>query len=208
MQENLGAARRSLLSAMAAKTDPALIPPLWLVRHGRPVLPAGVCYGMTDVAADARHTQGIAHTLAVDVPPGATVLSSPLQRCSTLARALHRLRPDLSLHVEPRIVEFDFGCWEGWRWDAIPKSALDAWTEQFAQHRFGGIDCVQDMLDRVGSVWDAYKDAAKSQVWITHAGVMSAAGLLAKNIRVVDTADSWPRQSPAYGARVLLRASD
>jgi len=202
---NLGAARRFLMSAMAGETDPAQIPPLWLVRHGRPVLPAGVCYGMTDVPADTRHTEVIAHALAGDIPPGASLLSSPLQRCSALARALHQVRPDLSLRVEPRIAEFDFGCWEGWRWDAIPKSALDAWTEQFARHRFGGVDCVQDMLDRVGTVWDAYKDAAKSQVWITHAGVMSAAGLLAQGIRVIDKADAWPRHAPQYGARVLLR---
>ena len=193
---------------MAGQTEPAQIPPVWMVRHGHPLLPAGVCYGLTDVPADAQHTRVIARALAGDVPPGATLLSSPLLRCSSLARALHQLRPDLSLRMEPRIVEFDFGCWEGWRWDAIPKSALDAWTEQFAQHRFGGVDCVQDMLDRVGAVWDEYRDAARSQVWITHAGVISAASLLAQGIRVIGKAETWPRQSPPFGAQVLLRASD
>ena len=193
------------MTVMAGKPDPTQTPELWLVRHSRPVLPVGVCYGMTDVPADARHTQLIAHGLAGDIPPGTTLLSSPLQRCCTLARALHQLRPDLAFRVEPRIAEFDFGCWEGWRWDAIPKSALDAWTKHFAQHRFGGVDCVQDMLDRVGAVWDAYRDTGKSQVWITHAGVMSAAALLAQGQRVIDKAETWPRHTPPFGARVLLR---
>ncbi len=196
------------MAVMAGHNAPQRIAPLWLVRHGRPVLPTGVCYGMTDVPADAQHTQDIALALARDLPPGATLLSSPLQRCSTLAQALHQLRPDLSRRVEPRIAEFDFGCWEGWRWDAIPKPALDAWTDQFARHRFGGVDCVQDMLDRVGAVWDEYKNVATSQLWITHAGVMSAATLLARGIRAIDKADAWPSPSPPYGTRVLLREGD
>jgi len=41
-------------------------------------------------------------------------------------------------------------------------------------------------------------------VWITHAGVMNAAALLAQGITAVGQADQWPRQSPVYGARVLL----
>jgi alpha-ribazole phosphatase len=193
---------------MAAVMDPKPRPALTLVRHGRPLVPAGVCYGVTDVAADAAHTQAIAQDLAAHILPGAILMSSPLQRCSALARAVHQLRPDLELCFEPRLAEFDFGCWEGWRWDAIPKSALDAWTARFASHRFGGIDCVQDMLERVGAVWDACRLAGKSQVWITHAGVMSAASLLAREIRVIDQAHAWPSPSPAHGARVVLQMGD
>ncbi len=197
-----------MTAMQAGSSDPALTPSLWLVRHGRPALPTGVCYGKTDVMADERHTDAIAHELAGDIPPQATLLSSPLQRCRALAAALHQLRPDLSFSIEPGIAEFDFGCWEGWRWAAIPKSALDAWTAQFAQHRFGGVDCVQDLLDRVGVVWDGYRQAPTTQVWITHAGVMSAAGLLARGIRVIDNAEAWPRHSPPYGARVVLHEGE
>ncbi len=176
-----------------------------MVRHGRPLLPTGVCYGVTDVAADPQHTAQIAASLAGEMPPDGRLLSSPLQRCTALAKALQRLRPDLTLHVEPRIAEFDFGRWEGWRWDAIPKSALDAWTRQFARHRFGGVDCVQDLLDRVAAVWDTRGDSP--QVWICHAGVMAAATALAQGVRVIDKADAWPRQSPAFGALVVLGSS-
>lgn len=192
------------MSAAKRHGDAAQTPPLWLVRHARPVYPAGVCYGMTDVVADIAHTQAIVLGLASDVPPGASLLTSPMQRCVTLARALHQVRPDLSFRIDPRLAEFDFGCWEGWCWDDIPKAAFDAWTDAFATHRFGGVDCVQDMLDRVAALWDAYRDAAKSELWITHAGVMSAASLLAQGIRVIDKAQAWPRHSPAYGARLLL----
>lgn len=188
--------------------DGGATPALWLVRHGRPLIPAGVCYGSTDVAADPQHTAELAATLAEVLPRSAALLTSPLQRCAVLAHALCARRPDLVLRIEPGITEYDFGCWEGWRWDAIPQPAYAAWTSQFARHRFGGVDCVQDLMDRVGRVWAEHRAAAMVQVWITHAGVMSAAGLLASGVSVLDSADAWPRSSPAFGALHLLGGND
>ncbi len=184
--------------------DPPSSPVLQLVRHARVMLPAGTCYGATDAMADPQHTAQVAAMLIDALPQGASMLSSPLQRCAVLAHAVARARTDLSLRFEPRIAEMDFGCWEGSRWDAIPRSAFDAWTAKFASHRFGGKESVQMLMERVAAVWDECRDASRPQVWITHAGVMAAAALLARNIRSVGQADEWPRQSPAYGARVSL----
>lgn len=179
-------------------------PALQLVRHGRPMAPAGVCYGATDVQADPRHTAQIAAMLIDALPVGASMLSSPLQRCAALARAVTASRTDLSLRYEPRIAEMDFGCWEGARWDAIPRAAFDAWTEHFASHSFGGAESVQALMERVAAVWDECREVSRPQVWITHAGVMAAADLLARGITRVDRADRWPRESPAYGELLSL----
>ncbi|HRA61596.1 MAG TPA: histidine phosphatase family protein [Burkholderiaceae bacterium] len=184
--------------------DPPSSPVLQLVRHARVMLPAGTCYGATDAMADPQQTAQVAATLIDALPQGASMLSSPLQRCAVLAHAVARARTDLSLRFEPRITEMDFGCWEGSRWDAIPRSAFEAWTTQFAHHRFGGAESVQALMERVAAVWDESCDTQAPQVWITHAGVMNAAALLAQGITAVGQADQWPRQSPAYGARVLL----
>lgn len=44
-------------------------PRLWLVRHARPEVAPGLCYGRLDVAADARHSRESARLLAQALPP-------------------------------------------------------------------------------------------------------------------------------------------
>lgn len=61
---------------------------LWMVRHAQPLIEAGICYGATDVAADAQATLQAAHTLAQLLPAGLAMLSSPLQRCERLSQSI------------------------------------------------------------------------------------------------------------------------
>lgn len=173
---------------------------LWLVRHARPLVEAGVCYGATDLAADAAATDETARRLAQALPQGIDVLSSPLQRCERLTRVLCGLRPDLAYEKEPRLQEMDFGSWEGQRWDAIPRDALDGWTAAFATWRCGGAENVAAFMARVGAVWDDCLQRSRPTAWITHAGVIRAATLLAQGQRTVHRADQWPVEAPAWGA--------
>jgi alpha-ribazole phosphatase len=93
----------------------------------------------------------------------------------------------------------DFGQWEGERWDAIPAAALTAWTDDFWRHRFGGAESVAEVMARVASVWDEAVQSTTPQVWVTHAGVIRAASLIARGVRTVHDAGSWPDQVLAYG---------
>lgn len=176
----------------------------WLVRHAQPLIASGVCYGATDVAADPEATEASALVLAHQLPHGARLMSSPLRRCAQLAQALQRLRPDLLASSDARLVEMDFGCWEGWRWDDIPKPAIDAWTARFGDWRFGGRESVQELLDRVAGLWAEACATTGPVAWITHAGVIRAALLLSQGIRVVERSDQWPTEAPAFGK--LVRA--
>lgn len=176
----------------------------WLVRHAQPLIASGVCYGATDVAADPEATEASALVLAQQLPHGARLMSSPLRRCAQLAQALQRLRPDLLASSDARLVEMDFGCWEGWRWDDIPKPAIDAWTARFGDWRFGGRESVQELLDRVAGLWAEACATTGPVAWITHAGVIRAALLLSQGIRVVERSDQWPTEAPAFGK--LVRA--
>lgn len=171
----------------------------WLVRHAQPLIAPGVCYGATDVPADAQATRQAAQALAGVLPHGVLMQVSPLQRCEQLAQALCGLRPDLAYKLEARLQEMDFGCWEGERWDAIPASAYDAWTTDFAQHRFGGAESVAGFMQRVVAVWDEAPAAGGHRVWITHAGVIRAATLLAQGVRTLERAEQWPAGAPAFG---------
>ena len=169
---------------------------LWLVRHAQPLIAPGICYGATDVPADAAATQQAAQALAQVLPQGIRVISSPLQRCEQLALCLRGLRPDLIPKIDGRLKEMDFGCWEGQRWDDIAPHELSQWTANFGHWRFGGVESVQDVMVRVAGLWD---DMLSDTVWITHAGVIRAATLLSHGVREVTRAEQWPSNTIAFG---------
>lgn len=177
---------------------------LWLVRHAQPQVAPGVCYGASDLAADAAATQACAVQLAQQLPPGLPVVASTLQRCEQLALALQGLRPDLTLKMDARLTEMDFGCWEGQRWDAIPKAAFDAWTADFGAHRFGGRESVDALLQRVAAVHAEQVAQGVDAVWITHAGVIRAMTLLVQGVTRVQRADQWPQHAPGWGEWVVF----
>jgi len=172
---------------------------LWLVRHARPLLASGICYGRLDVAADAAGTAQCAQALAAQLPPGTRVFSSPLQRCEQLASALYGLRPDLAYKTEPRLQEMDFGQWEGRTWQGIDPAELAAWTDDFAGHAVGRSgECVRGFMARVGAVFDGLQSPSDT-LWITHAGVIRAVDLLARGVRCPQQASQWPLDAPNYG---------
>jgi alpha-ribazole phosphatase len=129
---------------------------LWLVRHAKPLLASGVCYGRLDVAADAAATVQCAAALAGRLPGGTRVACSPLQRCEQLAHVLYGLRPDLSYKTDSRLQEMDFGLWEGQAWQAIARAELDAWSRNFANYTAGQHgENVSRFMARVGAAFDA-----------------------------------------------------
>ena len=177
---------------------------LWLVRHAQPLVLQGVCYGATDVDAHAQATWEAAQTLSQVLPQGVPVMASPLQRCTQLASVLHELRPDLPFTPDPRLVELDFGLWEGQRWDEIPQNAWDDWMADFGAHRFGGKESVNELLGRVVQAWDAWRQQQADAVWITHAGVIRAASLLVQHKRSVQQSSDWPSRALPFGECLVL----
>ena len=172
---------------------------LWLARHAQPLIASGICYGATDVPADAQATLDAARTLSLALPFGLLVVTSSLQRCELLKQSLQALRPDLSYKTDTRLVEMNFGTWEGQRWDAIEQAELARWTDQFGDYACGAAESVGQFMARVGAVWDETLAAGQDSVWITHAGVIRAATLLAQGIRTPSRAQQWPHQAPGFG---------
>lgn len=176
------------------------------MRHAEVELAAGICYGLTDVPADAAATRRAAGRLATRLPQGLAVQVSTLQRCGLLARELQSLRPDLSFHAEPRLREFDFGTWEGRAWAAVSRAEFDAWLADFAHARPGGGENVDDLMARVASVWDEWRAGGRDTAWITHAGVIRAARLLQAGRRWVEDVADWPAEAAALGDVITLDA--
>lgn len=180
---------------------------LWLLRHAQVDLSPGLCYGASDVPAHANLTQAAAEALAPLLPRDASLQVSALGRAMQLAAALQSLRPDLSpAHPDPRLNEMDFGQWELQPWNAIPREAFDAWMADFAQHRFGGVESTQQVIDRVASALQDLRSAGQAEgVWVTHAGVIRAVQYLAVyGSRPIQSVGEWPVDAPAPGGHVCI----
>jgi alpha-ribazole phosphatase len=182
---------------------------LWLLRHARAVLPPGLCYGASDVPADEGLTAEGAQAIAPLLPAGLAVRVSDLQRAQQMHTALLGHRPDLGeACTDPRIREMDFGCWELQRWDVVPRAAYDRWMADFAQHRFGGAESVDQFMARVADAIDDTRSAVGREgcaLWITHAGVIRSVQYLAQHgRRAIASAGEWPKDAPDTGGWTLL----
>lgn len=171
---------------------------LWLARHAQPLVGEGICYGASDLLADAGATQAAARALAQAIPADTPVRSSPLRRCTELADALFALRPDLAWRPDARLAEMDFGGWEGRPWAGIGEAELGRWSADFMGHRCGGAESVRAFMARVEAVRAETADGTAQALWITHAGVIRAVALLAQGVRTLQ-ADAWPGEAVAFG---------
>jgi alpha-ribazole phosphatase len=180
---------------------------LWMVRHAQPLIEPGICYGQLNVKADPAETQKSAEMLKNALPRGAFLFTSPLQRCELLAHVFIGLQPDLMVKKDARLQEMHFGQWEGRPWAAIDPTELAAWTDDFANYRAGGTgESVTQFMARVASAFDEL-DPTKDTLWVTHAGVIRAATLIANGVRHITQADEWPTDAPAYGQWCKLSLS-
>lgn len=180
---------------------------LWLLRHAPVLLPAGLCYGASDVPADAARTREAAEAFAPLPPSGTPVWVSGLLRAQQMAGALQAQRPDLgAARIDPRLNEMDFGTWELSRWDVVPQTAFDNWTADFAHHRFGGAESTQMLLYRVAAALGDLRPATSTDVvWVTHAGVIRAVQHIVASGGVhIREASEWPVDGPEPGAWTSL----
>lgn len=175
------------------------MPSLILARHAQPLIAPGVCYGQLDLPADPQATATCAEQLARVLPKNTSVVTSPLQRCEQLTTVLIGLRPDLAVKTDYRLQEMHFGHWEGQPWADIARAELDGWTADFAHYPAGGNgESATKFMTRVAAAFDEL-DPTKDTLWVTHAGVIRAATLIAKGIRHISQASEWPTEAPAYG---------
>ncbi len=136
---------------------------LHLIRHPKPVVPAGVCYGQLDLAAE--NPIAITSRLRAELPAGLPVWSSPLRRCAELAAALH---PQPLL--DQALAEMNFGEWEGRRWDDIPRQEIDAWAADVAGYVVPGGESALDLQQRALNFVSGL--TVPEAVLVTHAGVI------------------------------------
>lgn len=160
---------------------------LYLIRHPRPSIDPGICYGQLDISAEIG--KSLVDRLRGELPPDLPVFSSPLRRCRDLAECLHH-QPQ----IDARLGEMHFGDWEGQRWDDVPRAELDAWAADVGAYAPPGgespLALQRRALDFVAGL------TVPEAVVVTHAGVIRT--LLAHSLGWPP--ERWPEQSIAYGS--------
>jgi alpha-ribazole phosphatase len=143
---------------------------LHLVRHPRPDIEPGLCYGATNVPVAPQHLAEVLDALCGHGLPGhLPVYASPLRRCAELALRLQTRQ----LHLDTRLAEMDFGHWEMRPWAAIPMLEVDAWAADLLNYRPGGAENVLDVARRVAAFVDDLRGANVTEALvICHAGTI------------------------------------
>jgi alpha-ribazole phosphatase len=144
-----------------------------LLRHTRPVGAEGLCYGRLDLLPGADLAAEVAR-LNDSLPEVARIVASPLTRCRLLGEGLARAR-GLALALEPRLVEMDFGAWEGRPWADVPRAELDAWAADLLHARPHGGESVAQLAARVEAALADLGARPGRALVVTHAGVIKAA---------------------------------
>ncbi|MFY7930602.1 MAG: alpha-ribazole phosphatase family protein [Oligoflexus sp.] len=148
------------------------MPRLHLIRHTKPDVLPGLCYGHLDVPLLASYPRALADVRdqLPDLEP-VRVYSSPSQRCLRLANDLNAG----PVCVVEALRELNFGSWEGKLWSQIPREESDPWSEDFVNRAPPGGESFRSLHDRVldflgGLQWDDAHDI----LCITHSGVIRA----------------------------------
>ncbi len=145
---------------------------VYLVRHTKPALPKGICYGQSDIDLEANFMEDI-ETVRSQIPnyTSCKVYTSPLKRCAILAKACNA-----AITVDPRLMELDFGDWELLPWDAISQDAMAPWMTDFVNVATPNGESYTALSTRVWQCISELTASASKQplIIVTHAGPIRA----------------------------------
>jgi len=166
-----------------------------MLRHTRPNVAAGICYGETDLDVAESFEQDCDAVLA-RLPAVSYIVTSPLRRCRKLADKIAAQR-GYSVQIDPRLKEMNFGRWEGLAWDSISRAELETWAADFYVARPHGGESVAHLKARVDAVISELRIAGGNGLIVTHGGVIRAA-------RATGTALEQYQTEIAFGEMIHL----
>ena len=167
----------------------------FLIRHPRPHVAQGICYGATDLdlADDALEC---ATGLRELLPERISLFSSPMRRCRRLAEALHS-----AVQYDARLREMDFGDWELQPWSRIPRAELDAWAAAPMSYVPPGGESVASVQARVAAfLQERCRPDGEDLALVTHAGVIR---IVVGKLRSLDE-PGWFKLRFGYGELTVV----
>lgn len=147
----------------------------WLVRHTSVDVPAGTCYGRSDVPLrDSFGDEAAVVRQQLDGERFDAVFCSPLSRCTRLAAACgygDAVRDD-------RLLELDFGAWEMQPFASIDDPQLQRWFDNWIDTVPTGGESFAQQIARVGGLLEELRRGPWQRVLIfAHGGVQLCAGV-------------------------------
>ncbi len=180
---------------------------IYLVRHPKPDVAPGICYGRTDVDVTAADQALVLPSLVSAIPKRIPVFSSNALRCAGLAASLAGALESDAPVQDPRLAEMDFGNWEMRAWNDIPRAEIDAWNGDLAGYRPGGGENVLEVAQRVSAFHDELLASGHdSAALVCHAGTMRLLMACSPALPLHDLALAAARAPHriAYGELVIL----
>lgn len=147
---------------------------LTAIRHTRVEVPAGICYGQSDVPLASTYTDELEQVrLKLTGAAFDAVYCSPLSRCRTLAGDLF---PSAAIQFDERLLELNFGQWELQSWDHIsPTPDAQAWFADYVDVRTPSGESFRDQLNRTASFVEELKQKQTGRVAVVaHGGILRA----------------------------------
>ena len=171
-----------------------------LIRHTTPDVPAGTCYGQSDVPLKASFEAEATVTKAAleACGPMDHAYTSPLSRCTRLAAFCGYADAER----DPRLMEINFGEWEMKRFDDITDPHLQEWYADHIHTPVTGGESFMQQYDRVSRFLDELRHQPWRRVVIfAHGGVLVAAQVYTGQ---VTPADAFAAVSP-FGGLVKIQ---
>jgi alpha-ribazole phosphatase len=173
--------------------------PIWVWRHPRARGAAGRCIGRSDLAVDPRKARRLARAILKaarrhDLPR--EIWTSPLRRARDVGRWLRRW--GWTHRVDARLVELDFGAWDGRFWNGgIAWAEVEAWQQELLCVRPGGNgESLIELASRVRAF--AGDRGLRTTLVVGHAGWINAALHVPPGLARLDARD-WPLP-PRHGS--------
>lgn len=163
---------------------------LHLIRHTKVNVEPGICYGQKDVELQESYPEDLKTVQAQigDMKFDAH-FSSPLLRAKTLATDLF----GEEVTYDDRLMELNFGDWEGKAWDEIKDPFLDTWMEDFVNKKCSNGESFVMLHERVISFLEELKKLNLNNVVIvTHGGVIRTLQAIYKQIPLKDAFNETP----------------
>ena len=161
-------------------------------RHPTPDAAPGLCYGRWNIGLAPSAEAEIAAACAT--PPAFDyIVSSPSWRARQLAEAL-AAATGKPLETDERLMEMDFGRWEGEFWAEIDRAESDPWAEDPWNLSPPKGESYSMVHSRVGAV---LLEAPPGGCFVTHAGPIRAAMMIQRGLSFAEAfADPVPFATP------------
>lgn len=174
---------------------------IYLIRHTKVAIEQGVCYGQKDVdlaESYPKELEAVKEKLkGIEFDQ---VFTSPLSRAKKLATDIF----GDNVQEEKRLMELNFGDWEGKVWDEIKDPLFPAWMNDFVNKKCSNGESFVMLRDRVLEFWNEVKAKDCERIAIfSHGGVMRTINAIDKNIKLED---SFNEPTPTFGEVVVIEA--